>query len=246
MKTFLVSFFLILGAVGSVQAKDLRVLEVTDDSRKLRATVEFLETKTSDMILKAQSTGNKSFDWLDIPDGAKAARIKVGELATLPFDLAESGTTLVELGSPAIAQNAKGVSQAILAATVRTDRSSAKEGSQGWVFLGRLNMQKSGGAGVQDSLTWSSLYLVLPPKLPLDANNLGTKKLVENLAKGKRLRADFPLILRKIDAQGKIERSKDDQVIRAGQYVLVSGFREPDEQGNVYAEVTVLAPPTGR
>ncbi len=237
------SSFLILVLAGFAHAKDPRVLEITGDDRKLMATVEFLADKTSELSLKTQATANQSFDWLDIPDDAKAARLKVGELATLPFDLAAFGTTLVEVGAPTVAQNDKGLSVAILATTVKTDLPlKAPVDATGWVFFGRLNVPKPGVTLAPDALTWSSLYLVQPPKVSLDANNLGTKLLVETAAKGNLLRADFPLILRKFDGQ-KIQRSKDDPIIRAGQYVIVSNFQEPDEKGNVYAEVKVVAAP---
>ena len=168
----------------------------------------------------------------------------MGELATLPFDLAAAGTTLVEVGAPTVAQNDKGLSVAVLSTTVKTDlplRAPAE--ATGWVYLGRVNQPKPGSAPVApEAQTWSSLYLVLPPKVSLDANNLGTKALVETAAKGNLLRANFPLVLRQFDGQ-MISRAKEDPIIRAGQYVIVNGFREPDEKGGVYAEVKVVNAP---
>lgn len=238
---------LILGILGSsslIQAKDLRILEITGEARQLLASVEFLADKAGDTVLKTQATGGRSFDWLDIPEEARAVRIRVGELATVPVDLAPSGTTLVELGQPALIQDDKGLPLAVLSSQVKTDRVLAPEGADGWVFFGSLKPD-GGGNSNPETWTWSSLYLVLPPKAPLDPENADTLAAVKSNAEGKRLRVDFPLILRKADATGAILRSKDDKTIRAGQYVHVKTLKKPDEKGNVYAEVEVVAEPGG-
>ncbi|WP_395745328.1 hypothetical protein [Prosthecobacter sp.] len=247
MIPFIRPLFLILGLAGFACANDIRVLEITSDAHSLNATVDFLSDESGNMIVKTQATGSQSFDWLDIPDEAKAARIKVGELATLPFKLEAVGTTLVELGAPTVAQNEKGLSVAVLSRTVKGDiPKGARPDDTGWVYFGRISMPPAGAAGLSlDGQRWDSLYLVLPPKALLYAGNAGTKAAVEGNALGKLLRADFPLILRKLDAQGKLARSKDDPIIRAGQYVILNRFKDPDERGNVYAEVKVAPAPGG-
>jgi hypothetical protein len=217
---------------GTIQAKDFRVLEVTSDTLKVPATVEFLATKTSGVALKAQPTANKSFDWVDIPEGATAARIKVGELATRTFDLATSGTNLVVLGQPTVDQDANGAPKAVLASTV-TERPVAPDGSAGWIFFGNL---KTGGAG---DAGWNSLYLVLPSKKALNADVGDTLSAVKSLAMGRPLRVDFPLILREMDAQNNLVRTANDKTIRAGQYVRILEIKEPDAKGDVYARVEV-------
>ncbi|OYW73768.1 MAG: hypothetical protein B7Z37_20260 [Verrucomicrobia bacterium 12-59-8] len=245
MTLFIRSFLLIQVLAGVVLAADPRVLEITTDDRKLMATVEFLADKTSELSLQTQTTANQSFDWLDVPDAAKAARIKVGELATLPFDLADAGTTLVELGALTVGQNDKGLSVAVLASKVKADLPPrAPTDATGWVYFGRVTMPKGGVAAGEpmDALPWSSLYLVSPPKVALYLGNAGTKASVETAAKGILLRADFPLFLRQFK-EGKVDRAKEDPIIRAGQYVIVSSFTEPDERGNVYAEVKVVDAP---
>ena len=245
MNTLIRSLFLTSCLAGLLQANDPRVLEITGDARNRTATVEFLADKTGELRLKTYTTANKSFVWLDIPEEAKAARVKVGELATVPFELGDSGTTLVEVGTPTVATSEKGLSVAVLGTTVTMDRAPAKVDLTGWVYFGCLD-PATPGASSAEAWIWKSLYLVLPPNVPLDLGNAGTKSVVEGMAKGNLLRADFPLILRQVGTDGSITRSKEDPVIRAGQYVLVSTFKEPDEKGNVYAEVKVMAAPSTR
>ena len=245
MNTLIRSLFLASCLAGVLQANDPRVLEITGDARNRTATVEFLADKTGELSLKTYTTVNKSFVWFDIPEEAKAARIKVGELATLPFELGSSGTTLVEVGTPTVATTQKGLSVAVLGTTVTTDRAPAKVDLTGWVYFGCLD-SAAPSASSAEAWTWKSLYVVRPPNVPLDLGNAGTKSVVESLAKGNLLRADFPLILRQAGADGSIARSKEDPGIRAGQYVLVSNFKEPDAKGNVYAEVKVIAAPSTR
>ena len=223
---------------GWVHAKDLRVLEITSDSPKLQASVEFLADKSSDLAIKRQVTANKSFDWFDVPEEATAARIKVDELATKAFDLAASGTTLVILGQPMITQDEKNAPLAALDCTVKTDRALAPDNSAGWVFFGNLKAAEG-----ETKSAWTSLYLVFPSKAGLNADNTtqaDNLEFVKSPADGKRLRVDFPLILRSADASGAITRAGTDKTIRAGQYVLVKKIRDPDEKGDVYAEVEVL------
>lgn len=229
------------GLSSAAQADTLRILEITGDSLKLQGNVEFLATKDSAEILKTLPIANKNFDWVDIPDGATAARIKVGEISTLPFDLTGSGTTLAVLGLPAITQDDKGAAKAVLANEVKTDRTQTPAGSSGWVFFGSLTPVGPGTPAVR---TWASLYLVLPPKRALNADmaqNADTLEAVQAVADGKRLRVDFPLILRQANAQGEIIRDDShDKAIRAGQYLKIKSFKAPDDKGHVYAEVEVL------
>lgn len=232
---------LAFGFSSALLADNLRVLEITGDSLKLQGNVEFLTAKDSTEVLKTVPTANKTFDWVDIPEGATAARIKVGEISTQPFDLTISGTTLAVLGLPAITQDDKGAPKAVLTNEVKTDRSQTPAGTTGWVFFGSLQPVGTGASGVR---TWASLYLVLPPKRALNADmaeNADTLEAVKAVAEGSRLRVDFPLILRQANEQGDIVRDEThDKTVRAGQYVKIKSFKAPDDKGHVYAEVEVL------
>lgn len=231
--------FALLVLSGMSHAKDPRVLEITSDVLRAPGSVEFLADKSSAVAVQVQQTANKSFDWVDIPEEAKAARVKVGELATEAFPLADSGTTLLIIGQPTLIQDANGVPKATLGATVKTDRVPAPVDSTGWVFFGSV---KLAAGTVPATAPWSALYLVQPPKTVLNVNREDTFAAVKAVAVGSRLRVDFPLIIRKFDAAGNIDRSGDTLTIRAGQYVEIKSLKDPDPKGAVYAEVKVVTP----
>jgi hypothetical protein len=230
---------LLLAVTATLHAKDLRVLEITSDAIRIPGTVEFLGDAEGTVIVETQTTANKSFDWLDIPEGAKAARMKVGDVSTETFALADTGTTLFILGQPTVAQDAKGAPKAVLAGTVKTDRAQAAAGLTGWVYFGTV---KAAAPAAVASAPWHTLFVVQPPKTNLLANHAPTFEMVKAQVVGNRVRADFPLILRQRAADGTIDRKGESLTIRAGQYLEVKSLNDPNDNGAVYGEVTVVAP----
>jgi len=238
---------LLLATASTTGASGQRVLEVSGDSRKLLASVEFLESRESKLSIQIGQILGERFDWFDIPAKAKAARIKIGELASAPFDLHPSDHTFIEVGLPKIDQTAQRLPRAVLEIKVVSSRTPVRDGATGWIYFGQLHQAATDQAAGAGKLGWRSLYLVKTPKGSLDRNNDGQQETVQQLARrAPSLRVDYPLRLRLLDANGQIVRGENDTTLRAGQYVKVTNFRDPEENGDVYAEVRVIAPPTAR